>query len=158
LGSSAFEPASIFDRRTGFGQEPHRQSSAAVTKAESLTLLLIHSQNSSVVELAGSLTAHGHHVNAVVDVDTGHLATRVHPYDCVVVSFAKPTDAIDLARILRTESSVPIIVIASTKTVDERVEALEAGADDCLVPPVTQRELVTRIGAILRRTRTPRGP
>lgn len=122
---------------------------------DALTLLLIHSQSPSIVELAGSLTAHGHHVNAVVDGVTGHLATRVHPYDCVVVSFAKPADSIDLARVLRTESSVPIIVIASTKTVDERVEALEAGADDCLVLPITQRELVTRIVAILRRTRSP---
>ena len=46
---------------------------------------------------------------------------------------------------------VPAVVVMSASTVEERIEALDAGADDCVQLPVDQRELVARVRAVLRR-------
>ena len=47
--------------------------------------------------------------------------------------------------------AIPAVVLMGRSTVDERIEALDAGADDCLQVPVDRRELVARVRALLRR-------
>jgi two-component system response regulator RegX3 len=65
---------------------------------------------------------------------------------------AEPLD-VDAIRRIRARWSVPTIVLASEDNEDAIVDALDAGADDYLVQPVSQRELVARIRTILRRFR-----
>jgi DNA-binding response OmpR family regulator len=65
-------------------------------------------------------------------------------------------DGIDVARLLRKDGDVPILMLTARDAVDSRVEGLDAGADDYLVKPFERQELLARLRALLRR-RPPRG-
>jgi two-component system OmpR family response regulator len=62
-------------------------------------------------------------------------------------------DGIEIARKLREESALPIIILTGRKDEADRVIALEIGADDYLTKPCSPRELLARIRAVLRRSR-----
>ena len=61
----------------------------------------------------------------------------------------------DLARFIRTSSSVPIIMLTARHEAESRIEGLQIGADDYVAKPFEPRELVLRIGNILKRTAPP---
>jgi two-component system, OmpR family, phosphate regulon response regulator OmpR len=61
----------------------------------------------------------------------------------------------DLARFIRTQSSVPIIMLTARHEAEARIEGLQIGADDYVAKPFEPRELVLRIGNILKRTAPP---
>ncbi len=63
-------------------------------------------------------------------------------------------DGMEIARKLREESGLPIIVLTGRKDEADRVIALETGADDYLTKPCSPRELLARIRAVLRRCRS----
>jgi two-component system KDP operon response regulator KdpE len=60
-------------------------------------------------------------------------------------------DSLDLSRALRLWSAMPILVVAASGDEDDRVRALNAGADDVMAKPVSARELLARLRAHLRR-------
>jgi DNA-binding response OmpR family regulator len=62
-------------------------------------------------------------------------------------------DGIDIARRIRADSNMPIIMLTGRKEEADRVMALELGADDYLTKPFSPRELLARIRALLRRSR-----
>ena len=62
-------------------------------------------------------------------------------------------EGLDLARLLRDDSAIPIVVLGSRSEEADRVMALELGADDYVVKPFSPRELLARIRALLRRRR-----
>ena len=77
-----------------------------------------------------------------------------HTIDLVVLDLKLPgEDGMQIARELRTESDVPIILLTGRKDEADRVMGLELGADDYLTKPFSPRELLARIRALLRRTR-----
>ena len=61
----------------------------------------------------------------------------------------------DLARFIRTSSSVPIIMLTARHEAEARIEGLQIGADDYVAKPFEPRELVLRIGNILKRAAPP---
>jgi DNA-binding response OmpR family regulator len=61
-------------------------------------------------------------------------------------------DGFDVARVLRTKSDVPILMLTARDEEPDRVAGLELGADDYLTKPFSPRELVARMKAVLRRT------
>jgi DNA-binding response OmpR family regulator len=60
-------------------------------------------------------------------------------------------DGLSVCRILRGESSVPIIMLTARAAEHERLEGLDLGADDYVVKPFSPRELIARVRAVLRR-------
>jgi two-component system response regulator MprA len=75
------------------------------------------------------------------------------PPDAVVLDVLMPNlDGLTTCRAIRTESRVPILMLTARQNVDERVEGLEAGADDYLAKPFALVELIARVRALLRRT------
>jgi two-component system KDP operon response regulator KdpE len=92
------------------------------------------------------------------DVTTAQTAAdaldlvSVHPPDAAILDLVLPDGSgIDVCREIRTWSSMPIIVLSAVGEEDEKVRALEAGADDYVVKPFAPRELVARLQAALRR-------
>jgi DNA-binding response OmpR family regulator len=80
-----------------------------------------------------------------------HAALRVP--DAVIVELGLPDgDGADVCRRVREWSEMPLIVLSAVDAEDEKVRALEAGADHCVVKPLAPRELVARLCAVLRRT------
>lgn len=61
-------------------------------------------------------------------------------------------DGLDMCRILRAESKVPIIMLTARSTEEDKLQGLDLGADDYVTKPFSPRELVARVRAILRRS------
>jgi two-component system OmpR family response regulator len=75
--------------------------------------------------------------------------------DLVVLDLRLPDeDGISIARALRSQSSIPIIMLTGVRDEADRVMGLELGADDFLTKPFSPRELLARIRTVLRRSRT----
>jgi two-component system KDP operon response regulator KdpE len=76
----------------------------------------------------------------------------VHPPDAAILDLVLPDgDGIAVCRALREWTRMPILVLSAVGDEEEKVRALEAGADDYIVKPFAPRELVARLQAVLRR-------
>ena len=74
------------------------------------------------------------------------------PPELVILDLGLPDmDGLEVTRELRTWTSIPIVVLSAIGDEDQKVEALEAGADDYVTKPFGPRELVARLNAVLRR-------
>jgi two-component system alkaline phosphatase synthesis response regulator PhoP len=86
------------------------------------------------------------------------LAREGRP-DLIVLDLMLPgLSGLDVCRILRQESDVPIIMLTALATDDDRLAGLDLGADDYVTKPFSPRELAARIRAVLRRIPGERGP
>ena len=76
--------------------------------------------------------------------------------DLVVLDLMLPkVDGMEIARRLRAEGDIPIIMLTARREEADRIAGLEMGADDYVVKPFSPQELVSRVKAVLRRTRGP---
>ena len=81
------------------------------------------------------------------------LARNLAP-DLVVLDLTLPRlDGVELCRILRLESDVPIIMLTAREAHTERITGLDTGADDYIVKPFDPEEVIARAEAVLRRVR-----
>jgi two-component system KDP operon response regulator KdpE len=77
----------------------------------------------------------------------------VKPTDAAIIDLVLPDgDGVEVTRSLREWSQMPILVLSAVGEEDQKVRALEAGADDYITKPFGTRELVARLQAALRRT------
>jgi two-component system, OmpR family, response regulator len=83
------------------------------------------------------------------------LAQKEHP-DLIVLDLMLPgISGWDVCRILRKESSVPIIMLTARDDTTDKIVGLELGADDYVTKPFDPKELLSRIKAVLRRSASP---
>jgi DNA-binding response OmpR family regulator len=76
--------------------------------------------------------------------------------DLVILDVMLPeVDGLTVCRVLRAQLSVPVIMLTARSTESDRLRGLETGADDYVTKPFSPRELVLRVGAVLRRTQPP---
>ena len=94
---------------------------------------------------------------SVVGVGDGQSAVEEfekHQFDLVILDLMLPKLTGErVCRAIRDTSEVPIIMLTAKGEVDDRIIGLQLGADDYLVKPFSPRELVARVGALLRRAR-----
>jgi two-component system, OmpR family, response regulator RegX3 len=89
---------------------------------------------------------------AATGIDALETAARAEP-DLVVLDLMLPDlPGEEVARSLRSLSSVPIIMLTAKSSEEDRIAGLRLGADDYLVKPFSPRELAARVEAVLRRT------
>ncbi|HVW26345.1 MAG TPA: response regulator [Polyangiaceae bacterium] len=101
--------------------------------------------------LRASLTSHGFHVREAASGASAITEATTHNPNLVLLDLGLPdVDGIDLTRQLREWSRVPIIVISARGREEDKVEALDAGADDYLTKPFGVNELLARIRVALR--------
>jgi two-component system alkaline phosphatase synthesis response regulator PhoP len=80
------------------------------------------------------------------------LAREAHP-DLVVLDIMLPgVDGLEICRVLRGESAVPIILLTAKTTEQDRINGLDLGADDYVTKPFSPKELAARVRAVFRRT------
>jgi two-component system alkaline phosphatase synthesis response regulator PhoP len=90
--------------------------------------------------------------------DALQLARENHP-DLIVLDLMLPgISGLEVCRILRKESDVPIIMLTALTTDEDRLTGLDLGADDYVIKPFSPRELAARVRAVLRRLPGERGP
>ena len=104
-----------------------------------------------------SLEAEGWQVFEAVTIRQGLIEAGTRRPDLVIADLGLPDgDGVDFIRELRTWSGVPIIVLSARTREDEKVAALDAGADDFITKPFGVGELLARTRANLRRVRAGR--
>ena len=119
----------------------------------SLRVLVIEDDAASRLAIAKALREARHTVFEAVDGVTGLAIAQSEPLDAVVLDLMLPRlDGMRLLETLRRTSGVPVIVVSARQAEDDRVEALDRGADDYLTKPFTVRELLARLRAVVRRT------
>ncbi len=117
--------------------------------------ILVVDDEPTVREMIGlNLKADGHEVVLAARGDEALDVARASAPDLVVLDVMLPgRDGLEVCRILRAESTVPILLLSARGEEMDRVIGLEVGADDYLTKPFAMRELSARVRAMLRRRR-----
>ena len=106
-----------------------------------------------------ALTKEGFRVSAAADGKAMRKMMADSRIDLILLDLMLPGESgLSLCRELREKSKVPIIMVTAKGEEVDRVIGLEIGADDYLPKPFGTRELVARINAVLRRTRSAQSP
>jgi two-component system KDP operon response regulator KdpE len=116
-------------------------------------VLVVDDERQILRALNAGLRANGYDVETATDGESALAAAAIHPPNVLVLDLEMPgMDGIDVIRQLREWSSIPIIVLSAHAEERDKVQALDAGADDYLTKPFGMEELLARIRAALRRS------
>jgi two-component system response regulator MprA len=122
-------------------------------------ILIIEDDQAILKLLQRGLAYEGYTVDTATDGRTGLITARDHTPDLVILDWMLPgMDGLDVCHRLRTGGSIPILMLTAKDTVQDRVQGLDAGADDYMVKPFNLDELLARVRALLRRTQPERIP
>ena len=117
------------------------------------TILVVDDEPVLRETLAEALDADGFRVVTAADGREALSRFREHQPDLVVLDLMLPElSGIEVCRIIRAESGVPIVMLTAKSSELDKVVGLELGADDYVTKPFSLRELSARIRALLRRT------
>ena len=118
-----------------------------------MRLLLIEDDTAVSAYVARGLTEAGHVCDVLADGQDGLFQAMREAYDVVVVDRMLPgLDGLSLVRAFRAAGGrAPVLFLTALGGIDDRVEGLEAGADDYLTKPFAFAELMARVNALARR-------
>jgi two-component system response regulator MprA len=117
-------------------------------------ILVIEDEEKILNFLRRGLIYEGYRVETAMDGTAGLASARDNPPDLVVLDWLLPgIDGLEVCRRLRAASNVPILMLTAKDAVADRVQGLDAGADDYLVKPFALDEVLARLRALLRRAK-----
>ena len=117
------------------------------------TVLIVEDDPHAVELVRLYLSRDGHNVLTAGDGINGLRLAREAQPDIVVLDLMLPSmDGLEVCRIVREESTVPIIMLTARVEEEDRLAGLGLGADDYVTKPFSPRELAARVKAVLRRT------
>lgn len=118
-----------------------------------MRILLIEDHSQIAASISEGVAEHGFRVDAFRTGHDGLNAFKTIAYDTVILDLGLPDcDGLDVLREFRkSKLSPPVLILTARDGINERVNALDAGADDYLVKPFALRELAARLRALLRR-------
>lgn len=133
----------------------HRCSMSVIVSDTAAHILLVDDHRDIRETLARYLERHGLRVTAAEDAAAARRALRATAPDLVLLDIMMPgEDGLSLCRHLRETTDLPIIFLTAVGDAMERVIGLEMGADDYVTKPFEPRELLARVRAVLRRSRS----
>ena len=117
--------------------------------------LLVVDDDPEIRELAQAyLSQQGFSVDCVDSGETMEAYLQEHTVDLIILDLMLPGEqGLDVARRLKSESDIPIIIVSAQGDDIDRIVGLEVGADDYVPKPFNPRELLARVRAVLRRAR-----
>ncbi|CAN5665029.1 two-component system response regulator KdpE [soil metagenome] len=123
----------------------------------SLKILVIEDEAPIRRFLRASLPGHGYHLEEADTGENGLLQAAMNKPDLVILDLGLPDiDGLEVTKRLREWTTMPIIVLSARGREDDKIAALDAGADDYLTKPFGMGELLARLRVALRRSiRTP---
>jgi two-component system OmpR family response regulator len=122
-----------------------------------MNILLVEDEDALAAYVERGLEENGHSTEHVTRGDRGFELAARGTYDLLIVDRMLPgLDGLLLVKKLRQqESRIPILILSNLGGLDDRVEGLNAGADDYLAKPFAFSELLARVNALLRRPHQP---
>jgi two-component system copper resistance phosphate regulon response regulator CusR len=138
----------------------HRGDAGALPKANiyrepEMKVLIVEDEPKVVDYLRTGLTEHGWVVEAAFDGEEGAYLAIEYDFDVIVLDVMLPKlDGYGVLKALRARKQTPVIMLTARDRIDDRVLGLREGADDYLTKPFSFRELVERLHALTRRTRS----
>ncbi len=122
-------------------------------------VLIIEDDEGIVRVLRRALTYEGYQVETALDGEGGLAQAREWRPDLVILDLMLPgMDGLEVTQRVRTEGNIPILMLTAKDTINDRVQGLDAGADDYMTKPFDLDELLARVRALLRRTQLERAP
>jgi two-component system response regulator MprA len=116
------------------------------------SILVVDDDERLVASIRRVLAYEGYRVRIASTGLAGLQLAREEPPDLVILDRLLPgLDGLEVARRLQAGGGVPILILSAMDSVSDRVQGLEAGADDYLVKPFATEELLARVRARLRR-------
>lgn len=121
-----------------------------------MRVLLIEDEQRLAEALAHILKKEGFVTDVVRDGTEGLLWAQTNNYDVIILDRMLPgKEGVEILRELRADNiQTPTIFLTAKDTVQNRVEGLDAGADDYLIKPFSKEELLARVRALTRRSQT----
>jgi len=119
-----------------------------------MRLLVVEDDAALRQQLKRQLQGQGYSVDLAADGDEGLYYLREYPQDLAIIDLGLPgLSGMELIRRCRSDNNpLPILILTARGNWTDKVEGLEAGADDYLVKPFHIEELVARLNALLRRS------
>ncbi|MCH2320468.1 MAG: response regulator transcription factor [SAR202 cluster bacterium] len=118
------------------------------------SVLIVEDEENLLAAVKYALERDGYEVFTATDGATGLDLGRQPIFDLIILDVMLPElDGLELCRILRQDSDVPILMLTAKVEEIDRVIGLEIGADDYMTKPFSMRELLARVRAMLRRAR-----
>jgi OmpR-family two-component system manganese-sensing response regulator len=119
-----------------------------------MRILLVDDEVELTDPLSRVLIREGYGVDVAYDGATGSQLAVQGSYDLLILDWMLPfkTGLEICQQLRRTGQTTPVLFLTAKDTVDDRVQGLDAGADDYLVKPFELRELLARVRALLRRS------
>jgi two-component system response regulator ChvI len=123
------------------------------------TIALVDDDRNILTSVSMALEAEGYKVRTFADGEEAYRGLKKNPVDLAVLDIKMPRmDGIELLQELRKSSTVPVIFLTSKDDEVDEVLGFRMGADDYIKKPFSQRLLIERIRALLRRTEIDRNP
>ena len=120
-----------------------------------MRILVVEDEQKIAQFLKKGLTEKGYTVETAADADSALERLEAAPADLLILDLLLPgsRDGLELCREVRARGMrAKILMLTARDTVENKIEGLDAGADDYLVKPFSFRELLARLRALLRRT------
>ena len=118
-------------------------------------ILVVEDDNSVKNLITTTLKAHNYRYLTAPNGATAIFEASSHNPDIVLLDLGLPDiDGVEVIKKIRTWSNMPIIVISARSEDTDKIDALDAGADDYLTKPFGVMELISRVKALLRRTQS----
>jgi two-component system response regulator ChvI len=115
-------------------------------------ITLVDDDENIVTSVSLALESHGHTVKAYYDGASGLAALESNPPDLAILDVKMPRmDGMEVLRRLRQTSEVPVIILTSKDDEIDEILGFNLGADDYIHKPFSQRLLIERVRAVLRR-------
>src|SRR5215472_13952944 len=117
-------------------------------------ITLVDDDENIVASVSLALESHGHAVKAYFDGATGLASLESDPPDLAILDVKMPRmDGMEVLRRLRQSSELPVIMLTSKDEEIDEILGFNLGADDYIHKPFSQRLLLERVKAVLRRAR-----
>ncbi|MEM7768924.1 MAG: two-component system response regulator RppA [Cyanobacteria bacterium P01_A01_bin.37] len=118
-----------------------------------MRILLVDDEVELTDALKHLFTREGYNVDIAHDGASGRSLALTNTYELLILDWMLPEiSGLELCRFLRSKGhATPVLFLTAKDTVDDRVDGLDAGADDYLIKPFELKELLARVRALLRR-------
>ncbi|MEO1069069.1 MAG: two-component system response regulator RppA [Cyanobacteria bacterium J06638_6] len=119
-----------------------------------MKILLVDDEVELADPLSRLLKREGYDVDVATEGEAGRALARQGGYDLLILDWMLPgLSGLEICRQVRSrQDSTPVLFLTAKDTLNDRVDGLDAGADDYLVKPFELRELLARVRALLRRS------